>query len=463
MAATELAGLLRRREVSAVEVLEAHLGRIEAVNPLLNAIVTLAPEQAFETAREADRRAVRGERLGRLHGMPIAIKDLEETRGIRTTFGSPIYAEYVPEEDSLLVRRLRDEGAVVLGKTNTPEFGAGSQTFNPVFGPTRNPYDPSLTAGGSSGGAAAAVATAMLPFADGSDAGGSLRNPAAFCNVVGMRPSPGRVCESGATDGWSPTSVHGPIARTVPDAALLLSAMSNGIGSPLAIGPDGDDLAAVQARRPGRIGWSSDLGGLPIAPEVSEVLAFARTRLEAAGYEIEDVDSGLDGADEAFEVLRALSFVGEFSELYRSKGDLMKETIVWNLRQGLALTPERIASALRKRTEVFRSMAALLSEMDLLAAPVNQVAPFPVEIEWIREIRGQSLSHYLEWMRACSRVTVTAHPAISIPAGFSTQGLPVGLQLIGHYRDERRLLSASAAVEETLGASRRRPPERGPG
>ena len=461
LAATELAGLLRRREISAVEVLEAHLARIEAVNPSINAIVTLVPEQALEEARRADRRATRGEALGALHGMPVAIKDLEETKGIRTTFGSPIYADHVPDRDSALVRRLRAAGAVVVGKTNTPEFGAGSQTFNPVFGPTRNPYDLSLTAGGSSGGAAAAVSTAMLPFADGSDAGGSLRNPAAFCNVVGLRPSPGRISEPDASDGWSPTSVHGPIARSVADAALFLSVMAGGNDSPLALGPCEQDLAVVSPRRPRVLGWSRDLGGLPIASEVSEVLESALATLRSSGWTVEEVDPLLDGADEVFEVLRSLSFVGEFAALHRTRGEHMKKTVVWNLREGLQLTPERIASALERRTELFRRMAALLSRVDVLAAPVTQVAPFPVEVEWIEEIDGHRCSHYLEWMRACSRITVTAHPALSLPAGFTARGLPIGLQLVGRYRDEAGLLSAAAALEQLGLAGKRRPPEAG--
>jgi amidase len=449
--ATELADGIRTGAFSVREVMEAHLARIDVVNPALNAIVTLLdPDEAIAAAAEADRTPPRGP----LHGLPIAIKDLEDTAGMRTTYGSPLFAGHVPEQDSLLVARLRRAGAIVIGKTNAPEFGAGSQTFNTVFGATRNPYDLTRTPGGSSGGAAAAVAAGMLPFADGSDLGASVRNPAAFCNLVGLRPSPGRVPDAGPGDAWSPFAVLGPIARTVADAALLLRAMA---------GPDPRDPLSLTDSVDGelesdprglRIAWSRDVGGLPVAPEVTAVLEARRADLEALGCIVEDAEPDFAGADVAFETLRAVIFAGAFAEIV----DDVKPDIAANTRIGLALTGPQVAQALNLRTELFRRMRALLDRFDAFACPVTQVAPFAVETEWVREIDGVAMGSYLEWFRSCSRITVTAHPAISVPAGFTPDGLPVGLQLVGRHRGELALLRLAAAYEAATGFGRRRPP-----
>jgi len=456
--ATELAALLRRGEVSAREVVTAYLQRIDAVDGRINAIPTLVPERALEEADEADRRRAAGAALGPLHGLPIAVKDLVDTAGIRTTYGSPIYRDHVPAEDALLVRRLRAAGAIVIGKTNTPEFGAGSQTFNPVFGATRNPYDLSRTAGGSSGGAAAAVAAGMLPFADGSDMGGSLRNPASFCNVVGLRPTPGRVPELPADDLWDPLSVSGPIGRTAADVALLFGAMA---------GPDRHvplSLAHLPAivRRPlparVRVAWSRDLGGLPVAPEVTAVLEQGRRALGGLGWEIVEAEPDLSGADEVFEVLRALSFVRGLHDEYTRHRDLLKATVVQNIEAGLRLAPPRIAAAQAARAALFARVVDFFSRFDVLAAPATQVAPFPVDREWVDEIAGRRLTTYTDWMRSCSRVTVTAHPAVSVPCGFTGDGLPVGLQLVGRYGDEAGLLVLAELVADATGAAERRPP-----
>jgi amidase len=452
LAAVELQRLLQAGEVSAVEVVRAHLERIDAVNPELNAIVTLVPEQALKEAEQTDRAIVRGS----LHGLPIAIKDLVDTAGIRTTYGSPIYRDHVPAADAALVRRLRAAGAIVVGKTNTPEFGAGSQTFNAVFGATRNPYDPARTPGGSSGGAAVAVATRMLPFADGSDLGGSLRNPASFCNVVGLRPSPGRVPDPDRDDLWEPLSVLGPIARTVRDLALLLHALAApDRGTPLGLGAwEPPDLDADPGRP--RIAWSRDLGGLPVDPAVTAALDAARPALERAA-DVVDAEPDLADADEAFHVLRALGFARKLAGEVRAHRDLVKDTVVWNLEEGLALDAERIARAQATRSEVFSRTASFLSDYDALALPASLVPPFPVEVDWVREIAGVRLENYLDWMRACTRISVTAHPAISVPFGFTPDGLPVGLQLVGRYGDEAGLLRVAAVVEAAAGASERRP------
>jgi amidase len=458
LSASELTGAIRSRHVSSVEVLEAHLEHIERRNPDVNAIVSLAPEPALEVAAHADRERARGRLVGPLHGLPIAIKDLEETAGLRTTWGSPIYADHVPEQDSALVARIRRAGAVIVGKTNVPELGAGSQTFNRVFGPTRNPYDLARTAGGSSGGAAAAVAAEMLPFADGSDLGGSLRNPASFCNVVGLRPSPGRVPSGTDADGWDPFMVRGPIARNVGDLALLLSAMCrHDQDCPIAL----DDPLPLQdspARdlRGLRVAWSRDLGGLPVEPQVTAVLEAQIARLQDLGCLVEEAEPDLRAADEAFETLRALRFAGLFGPLLEARQEL-KDTVVWNIERGLELTPAQISRALDLRTTVFRAMRAFLERYDVLAAPATQVLPFPAEQEWVTAIAGEPMEHYLAWMRSCSRITVTAHPALSLPAGFTNDGLPVGLQLVGRHRDEGGLLGIARAIEDAAGFGLWRP------
>jgi amidase len=458
--AHDLAAAIARREVSAVEVMRAHLARIAEVNPKVNAIVTLLGErEALELARRADEAVAAGGPLGPLHGLPIAVKDLMDTAGMRTTYGSPMYADHVPAEDSLLARRLREAGALIIGKTNTPEWGAGSQTFNPVFGATLNPYDLTRTCGGSSGGAAVVVATGMLPLADGSDLGGSLRNPAAFCNVVGLRPSPGRIPSGTPDDAFDPHPVLGPIARTPRDAGLLLSALAGyDPRSPIALADDPAQFADVPV--PDllgvRIAWSATAGGVPVEPEILTGLAAARERLHARGAEITDLEPDLTGADEVFETFRALGMVAMASDV-EAHPELIKETIRGNVARGLALTPTEISRASQLRTALYRRMAALLAEHDALALPVTQVAPFPVEMEYPREVAGVAFDDYIAWMRSCSRISATTLPAISVPAGFTPSGLPVGLQLVGAPRGERALLGVASAVQALLGADRVRP------
>ena len=447
--ATALALRIRRRELSAAEVVGAHLSRIEEVNPELNAIVTLDREGALAAADEADRALARGEPAGVLHGLPIAVKDLEDTAGMRTTYGSPLFRDHVPVADTLLVTRLRRAGAIVIGKTNTSEFGAGSQTFNSVFGATRNPFDRSRTPGGSSGGAAAAVASGMLPLADGSDLGGSVRNPAGFCGLVGLRPSAGRIPEVPTTSPWSPLAVHGPIARTVEDAALLLRALCGpDPRAPLSLDDPPETFADVGPADLGalRIAWSDDLGGLPVEPEVTAVLRRRRGELEALGCTIENAEPDLRAADEAFETLRGVGFAHAFGELLRSRRDQLKDTVIWNTEAGLALTGEQIGRALALQGEAFARTQELLGRYDVLALPVTQVVPFDADEPWPREVAGVPMASYLEWMRSCSRITVTAHPAISVPAGFTDAGLPVGLQLVGRHRGEAALLRVAAAM-----------------
>jgi amidase len=454
--AVTLARMLRTKELSAAELLTACLDRIERLNPALNAIVTLAAAQARIAAAAADKAAAGGEFLGPLHGLPIAIKDNADTADIRTTYGSPIMADHVPVRDSAYVAALKRAGAIVIGKTNTPEFAAGSQTFNPVFGVTRNPYDPARTPGGSSGGAAAAVAARLVPFADGSDLASSVRNPAAFCNVVGLRTTPGLVPLDDEDDPFDPLSVVGPIARSPADAALLLAGMCGRDPARPMARPDrpGDFLDLRPADPRGlRVAWSADLGGLAVEPAVSAVLAGARAALEEMGCEVVDAEPGLGAADEVFQVLRALNMV-RLAALPRER---LKDTLVWNIDKGLGLGAAEIAAARAGRTELINRMRAFLSGrrdgagFDLLALPTAQVVPFPVEVEWVTEIAGQPQHTYIDWMRTCSRITVTAHPAVSVPAGFTGGGLPVGLQLVGPYGGDLRLLRIAQAFAEATG------------
>jgi len=468
--AVELARKLRARELSARELLDAYTDRIRRVNPELNAIVTLAEEQASKQAAAADDAAARGESLGPLHGLPIAIKDLADTAGIRTTYGSPLFADHVPDADAPHVARLRAAGAVIIGKTNTPEFGAGSQTFNPVFGITRNPWDTRLTPGGSSGGAAAAVAAGLLPFADGSDLAASVRNPAAMCSVVGLRTTPGLVASADPArdDVFDPLGVVGPIARSAADAALLLSGLrGDDPGLPLARprpvagtaargGTAGGGMAGGGTVPEGvaglRVAWSDDLGGLPVEPEVTRLLSQARTALENAGAIVTDADPGLADADDVFQVLRGVGMAGKFGSMLRSHRDQMKDTLVWNVEYGLGLTAERIAGALRRRSAIFGRMREFLGGFDVLALPTVQVLPFPVEREWLTHINGVPQETYIDWMRTCSRITVTEHPAVSVPAGLSADGLPAGLQLVGPYGSDERLLAIAEAVGQVIPA-----------
>lgn len=451
--AGDLAAAIRERAVSVREVLESHLARIETVNPLVNAIVTLDPEGARAAADRLDR--VR-EPSGLLHGVPVAVKDLEDTRGMRTTYGSPVYARHVPTADSLIVERWRAAGAIVIGKTNTPEFGAGSQTFNEVFGATRNPYNLELTPGGSSGGSAAAVAAGLVPLADGSDLGASIRNPASFCNLVGLRPSPGRVPDAGASDPWNPYETSGALARTVRDAALALRVLAGpDPRAPLSLQEDPATFGAALGCDPRglRVAWSRTLGGLPVEPEVTRVLEVQRQTFVDLGCVVDDVEPDLDGADEAFDTLRALGFAGAYAHIL----DSVKRDIALNVRRGLALTGREIAQAITLRGEVFQRLRALLTRYDLLAGPVAQTPPFSVQIPWPRSVAGQAMRFYTDWFRSCSRISVTCHPAVSVPAGFTSAGLPVGLQLVGRYRDELGLLRVAAAYEAATQFHTRRP------
>jgi amidase len=461
LTAVEQAALLRSGELSAVELVAAHLARIETLNPAVNAVVTLVPERALAQARAADRRRAAGEPLPPLHGLPIAHKDLIDTAGVRTTYGSPSFAEHVPAVDELLPQRLRAAGAILLGKTNTPEWGAGSHTFNPVFGATRNPWDAGRSAGGSSGGAAAAVACRMLPFADGSDLGGSLRNPAAWNGVVGLRPTPGLVPSWPNDTPWLPFSVDGPIARTAQDVALLLAAMAGpDARAPLSLRAPAPDLAApLDADLRGRrMAWSPSLGGLPVEPAVRAAAEAAVRTLAGLGVDVVEDEPDLAGADTVFETWRAFAFALSLGGLYDTDGERMKATVRWNVERGRALTAADLATATRLHAQLGERVAAFFERYDYLACPVTQVEPFPVDTEYPAEVAGVAMGSYLEWMRSCSRVTVMCCPAVSIPAGLTPSRLPAGLQLVARPFAERALLEAAHALDGVTGYSRRMPP-----
>jgi amidase len=451
LTAVELAQKISSGEISAVETMEAHLAQIEKVNPQVNAIVTLLPERAMEEARKADEKLAKCEEVGPLHGLPVAHKDLVQTKGVRTTFGSLVFKDFTPEEDALLVERLRGAGAIMIGKTNTPEFGAGSQTFNQVFGETRNPYDLSKTCGGSSGGGAVSVACRMLPFADGSDLGGSLRNPTNFCNVVGFRPSVGRVPSWPSESGWNSFAVDGPIARTVDDTALMLSVLAGpDLRSPISLPENGSIFRqSLERNTKGvRIAWSADLGGLPVDSRVTETLEAQRAVFEDLGCIVEEGFPDFSDADEIFKNFRAWFYEMKLASLLPEHRDKMKETVVWNIEAGMKLSGPELGRAEVKRTALFHRVREFMRDYDFLALPVSQVPPFPIEQEFVSEINGVQMETYLDWMRSCYFISVTGQPAISVPCGFTTDGLPVGLQLVGKPQDDLGVLQLAHAFEK---------------
>jgi amidase len=458
--AAELAGLIRRRAVSAREVMEAHLAQIERLNPSVNAICTLVAEQALREAEETDQRLNSGGAPGPMCGLPVAIKDTVLTNGIRTTFGSRILKDLVPHIDALHVQRLKAAGAIVVGKTNVPEFGAGSQTFNDLFGDSRNPYDLSKTCGGSSGGAAIALACGMVPLADGSDLGGSLRNPASFCNVVGFRPSPGRVPSWPARLAWESLGVLGPLARTVEDAALLLSVIAGpDPRAPLSIAEPGAVFTAPLQRdfTGTRVAWTRDLGRYPVEAAVTEVCEQALPTLAELGCVVEEAHPDLHDADEIFQVLRAWIYASELGDALPAHRDLMKDSVVWNVERGLELDGRAISRAESSRSALYQRTREFFNDYDFLVLPVSQVAPFPVEERYVTEINGVRMQTYIDWMATCYAITLTALPAISVPCGFTPNGLPVGLQIVGRYQRDLDVLRLAYAFEQATQVGRRRP------
>jgi len=463
--AVAMAELLRRGEVSAREVVSAHIARIEAFDPAINAVVTRTFDTALTRAAAADEAMARGRALGLLHGLPVAHKDLADTAGVRTTYGSPLFAAHVPQRDALIVQRMTHAGAISLGKTNVPEFGAGSHTVNAVFGATRNPYDLGRSAGGSSGGAAAALAARLVALADGTDLGGSLRNPASFCNVVGLRPSPGRVPGWPVADVADMLGVSGPMGRTVADAALLLAVLAGpdprvplALDQPPPAVTEPAQIRAVLDRDMTgiRIAWSPDLG-LPVEPDVLAVLAPARHVLAALGGHVIDTAPDLSGADEVFRTFRAFAFATFRADLLARHPGHVGPIVTWNIERGLELTTADLSRATVLRAELAERITAFFTGVDILACPVSQVAPFDVTLDWVHEINGRPLQTYLDWMASAYLISATGLPAISVPAGFTTAGLPVGLQLVGSRRGDWDLLAVARAFESATGYAARVP------
>ncbi len=450
--AVELAALLRTGELSARELLAACLARVAELDPLLNAVVTLDAERAEQRARELDDALLRSGPVGPLHGLPCAHKDALPTAGLRTTWGSRLYADHVPAADAVLAARVRAAGGVRLGKTNVPEFACGSQTTNPVFGATRNPWDPARTAGGSSGGAAVALATGMTALADGSDMGGSLRNPASFCGVVGLRPTPGRVPALPARDAFLDLSVAGPLGRTVADTALLLSAVAGpDLRDPLALPEPGSVFAGPLDRdvRGVRVAWGGALG-LPYEPAVLEAFAAAWPAVESLGVRLVDAEPDVRGADEVFRVLRGWHLATTLGPEVERAGDAVGPLVRENVAYGRTVTAEQLARAFQRRTALVAAAADFLREHEFLLLPVSQVLPFDVDVLWPREVGGEVQPDYLGWMRSSYLVSVLRVPAASVPAG-TVDGLPVGVQVVGRPGDDLGVLQLAAALEGVFG------------
>jgi amidase len=461
MSGHELAAMIRARKISAREVMAAFLRQIDRVNPKINAIVAkLDDEKCLALADEADRRLVRGDEVGCLHGLPFAFKDLDAAVGFPLTRGSPIFRNFMPMEDSVLVERLRKAGVVPIGKTNVSEFGMGSHTYNEVYGTTLNPYDLTKSAGGSSGGAGAALAAGLLPLASGSDLGGSLRNPANFNNIVALRPTVGLVPAAPVLLPFLGFSVKGPMARTVADVAFLLSAMAGADPRDPACYPSDPFVFARPLDRDFkgvRIAWSPDLGHLPLDRRVRAVLEAQRKAFVDLGCIVEDACPDLRDADEIFLTLRAWNSWHTFGLLLEKHRHEMKPEAVWQIEAGRKLTGADVAKAMTKHGELMERMRIFQQKYEFLLCVVNQVPPFDANIHWPREIEGVEMEHYIAWMKSAYWITTTFCPAISVPAGFTDDGLPVGIQIVGRYRDDLGVLQIGHAFEQATEVGRKQP------
>jgi amidase len=459
MSATEMARLIRRKKLSAREAMAAHLKQIERLNPQVNAIVTLAADKAMEDARKADEAQARGASLEVLHGLPVVHKDLFETAGMRTTYGSRIYRDNVPKQDAIIVERYIGAGAISVGKSNTPEFGAGSQTFNEVFGATKNPYDLTKTCGGSSGGAAVSLACGMTPIANGSDSGGSLRNPAAFCNVVGIRPAAGRVPTAASGNAWSTISVNGPMARNVSDLALQLRAIAGpDLRCPISI----TEPAALFGRnlersfKGIRVAWFRNMGGIPFDPRIPAAINAQRAVFEQLGCIVEEAEPDWTGAHEGYDILRAWGYAASHADDVRLHRDLVKDTVIWEVERGLRLSGADVMRGHSLRSRAWDQMRIFQEKYEYFITPTTQVLPFDVKQPYPEEINGVRMSDYVEWQNSCVLISALENPAISVPCGF-VDGLPVGMQIVGRHRDEWGVLQIAHAFEQATDWHKRRP------
>ncbi len=453
LTACEAVARLERRELSPLELVEAAAARIAEVEPAVNALPTLCLERARARARRLMEAPRPEPRPGYLFGLPIAVKDLNDVAGVRTTYGSPLYADHLPERSDLVVERLEENGAVVIAKSNTPEFGAGANTFNEVFGATRNPWDTRLTCGGSSGGSAVALATGEAWLATGSDLGGSLRIPASFCSVLGLRPSPGRVASGPAALPFATLSVQGPMARNVADLALMLDAQCGWHASDprsLARPEIPFASAAREGPAPRRVAYSPDLGVAPVEPEVKEICARAAAAFADLGARVDEACPDFGGVGEIFEILRAAQFSADKAPLLERHREALKPEIVWNIERGLELSADQIGRAERARGVLYHRLVAFFADYDLLLSPAVVAPPFEVEVRYLTEVAGVSFETYVDWLVLTFAITLTACPALSLPCGFTAAGLPVGLQMVAPPRGEAVLLAAAARMEEHL-------------
>ena len=458
--AVDMSKLIREKKLSARELMQAHLKQIGRVNSKVNAIVTLvAAEQLMAQAAAADESLAKGKLVGPLHGMPVGAKDLHETAGIRTTYGSPLHRDFVPDFDCRVVQREKAAGAIVIGKTNVPEFGLGSQTFNPVFGATRNPYDVSKTCGGSTGGGSVALACGMVPLADGSDMGGSLRNPPNFCNVVGIRTSPGRVPNVPTNLGWFTLSVPGPVARNVSDCAFFLSILAGyDHHLPISIEESGEQFGRPLERsfKGVRVAMFKDMG-LPWEPEVKSAVRAQGKVLESLGCIVEEAEPDFVGADKAFLAWRHWATELSFGDLIATHGDQLNEYVHWHVEEGRKLTGPQLSRVEAKRSELFQRMAAFMNKYEFFVLPVNQVLPFDVSTHYPTEIAGVKMENYISWMKSAYYVSATGHPAMSVPCAFSQGGLPIGMQIVGRHHDDWAVLQMGYAFEQATNVGRHRP------
>jgi len=448
LSAREVHRLLRGKDVSPLQLLDALEERIAEVDQAVNAVPTLCFDRARERARSRDFSTLP------LAGIPVAIKDLIAVAGVRTTWGSMIYRDHVPKTSDLLVERIEAAGGIVYAKTNTPEFGAGANTFNDVFGFTRNPWNTALSAAGSSGGSAVALATGMAWLATGSDLGGSLRNPASFCAVAGLRPSQGRVASDPGNLAFNHMAADGPMARNVADVALLLDVMAGyDARDPMSL----DDPAisfeenALKRQVPPRIAFSADLGVTPVDPEVAQICEGAAMRFSELGAIVEHGHPDFSGLQEVFQVHRAMSYAASFGPLLEANRSIFKPEIVWNVEKGLALTADEIMAAMVTRSQIYERAQRFFAQTDLILTPATVVPPYPVEQRYVERLGNHEFSNYIEWCSIAYAFTVIGAPALSIPCGFTQSGLPVGLQIVAAPRQEARLLSAALAFEELAG------------
>jgi amidase len=461
MSARQMAEMIRQKKLSAREVMRAHLDQIQRVNSKVNAVVTLVPEDhLMAQAAAADESLAKGKSLGPLHGLPVGVKDLHETAGNRTTYGSPLHRDFIPDFDCRVVQREKNAGAIVIGKTNVPEFGLGSQTFNPVFGPTLNPYNVAKTCGGSTGGGSVALACGMVPLADGSDMGGSLRNPPNFCNIVGIRPSPGRVPNVPTQLGWFTMSVPGPVARNVADCAFFLSVLAGfDAHSPIAIEQAGTQFAQPLEGRSFkgvRVAMFKDLG-LPWEAEVKSAVQAQRKVFESLGCIVEEAEPDFRDANECFVAWRHWSTELAFGDLLATHGDQLNQFIHWHVEEGRKLTGSYLSRIEAKRTALYQRMHAFMSKYEFFVLPVNQVLPFDVITHYPEEISGVKMENYIAWMKSAYYISAVGNPAMSIPCAFSASGLPVGIQIVGRHHDDWGVLQLGYAFEQATQIGKRRP------